>query len=275
MTMTVDPAFEQRKAEVRRALESTGDDRSPKGSVDERCLPAMEALRTHPDYVSTSSCSGRIALWEERAAGEGEEEAQRRKRAGGGWIWQSHDVPPEKLEEAEAAAAAAAEGWTAGEEGVLWVRFEPYILHVQARSMAAARRLTTAALAAGFRNSGCVVGGSADRPSFVVAVRSTSGFAAPVGGGGLDPVGGAHVRWLVRSGAQRLQKSWAQAAAFTSAIADIPAGEDEGRDRASERAARRDEKRTAGLRRQQQTKEAAACAAVDEEEWEAEGIDFD
>ena len=38
-------------------------DLSPKGSVDEGCLPLMQILNNHEDYVTTSSCSGRISIF--------------------------------------------------------------------------------------------------------------------------------------------------------------------------------------------------------------------
>eukprot|EP01065_Artemidia_motanka_P028110 TRINITY_DN33345_c0_g1_i1.p1 TRINITY_DN33345_c0_g1~~TRINITY_DN33345_c0_g1_i1.p1 ORF type:complete len:273 (+),score=76.26 TRINITY_DN33345_c0_g1_i1:65-883(+) len=248
-----DPAFAQRKGEVLRSLQQSGDDRSPKGSVDERCLPVIEVLNAHDDYVSLSSCSGRVALWEELAGGaEGDEE--RRKRGAGGWVWLSHDRPDVP------AAVAAAEAWTG--TGVLWLRFEPYILHVQARSQSAARKLTAAAIAAGFRNSGCVIGGTQARPSYVVAARTTSGFAAPVAGEGLPPCGGQQVEWLLRAAAERLEKTWAQAAGLLRLIAQIPTDAAEeaaaGPD-AEERWRRRHEE---GLRRQQEMRAAASAPAA-------------
>ena len=39
-------------------------DKSPKGSIDAPILPLVRALNGHADYVTTSSCSGRIALYE-------------------------------------------------------------------------------------------------------------------------------------------------------------------------------------------------------------------
>ena len=39
-------------------------DKSPKGSIDAPILPLVRALYGHAGYVTTSSCSGRIALYE-------------------------------------------------------------------------------------------------------------------------------------------------------------------------------------------------------------------
>src|SRR5437764_14316521 len=38
-------------------------DKSPKGSIDELMLPLINLLNKHNDYVTTSSCSGRIAVY--------------------------------------------------------------------------------------------------------------------------------------------------------------------------------------------------------------------
>ena len=52
-------------------------DKSVKGFLDEKCIPICDLLNGHPDYVTTSSCSGRIALFHTANEGfsvEGNEE---------------------------------------------------------------------------------------------------------------------------------------------------------------------------------------------------------
>jgi tRNA(Phe) wybutosine-synthesizing methylase Tyw3 len=39
-------------------------DKSPKGSVDERIRPLVDLINSHPDYITLSSCSGRVALFD-------------------------------------------------------------------------------------------------------------------------------------------------------------------------------------------------------------------
>ena len=46
--------------EKERALNRT--DHSQKGRVDEHIIPLLDAINTHPDYYTTSSCAGRILL---------------------------------------------------------------------------------------------------------------------------------------------------------------------------------------------------------------------
>ncbi|KEG11718.1 tRNA wybutosine-synthesizing protein 3 [Trypanosoma grayi] len=58
-----DKEFLAHKQQVMANLASNACDNSPKGGVDRNCLPLMHVLNEHPDYVTTSSCGGRIALF--------------------------------------------------------------------------------------------------------------------------------------------------------------------------------------------------------------------
>lgn len=43
---------------------SAVDDKSPKGSVDVKIRPLVDLINRHPEYVTLSSCSGRVALFD-------------------------------------------------------------------------------------------------------------------------------------------------------------------------------------------------------------------
>ncbi|ORC85988.1 tRNA wybutosine-synthesizing protein 3 [Trypanosoma theileri] len=58
-----DKEFLIHKQHVLANLASNACDHSPKGGVDRDCLPLMKTLNEHTDYITTSSCSGRIALF--------------------------------------------------------------------------------------------------------------------------------------------------------------------------------------------------------------------
>ena len=77
-----DQNFAHRKQQIVSGLSNpSACDLSPKGSVDERCLPLMAVLNAHRDYVTTSSCSGRVALYymtqsfQEEGGGEAQSQA--------------------------------------------------------------------------------------------------------------------------------------------------------------------------------------------------------
>ena len=59
--MSASAAFDASKREVLRKLAEF--DKSPKGSLDEPIAPLVHSLNAHPDYVTTSCCSGRIAVF--------------------------------------------------------------------------------------------------------------------------------------------------------------------------------------------------------------------
>ncbi len=81
-------------------------DQSKKGSIDEKAIPIIEAINKHNDLYTTSSCSGRVYLWK----GDG-------KKNHTEWLNVSHDIINDDF-------------FTINEEGLVWLRFEGFILHV-------------------------------------------------------------------------------------------------------------------------------------------------
>ena len=146
-------------------------DYSPKGSVDAQIVGLIGRLNALRDYATTSSCSGRVALYchdgaaaqpesqqqqhdaeEEEAAAAQSAESESSSKGRGRWLLVEHGVV------APAAVAAALRQAWPGATALLKV--EPFILHVQARDLASAVRLLAVALRAGFRESGIVAGSS-------------------------------------------------------------------------------------------------------------------
>ncbi len=96
-------------------------DKSKKGSVDRKCLPFLEYFNTHDAYYTTSSCSGRIYFW--RGTG---------KKNQTEWLRVSHEPIDEEFLKIE-------------EDGLVWLRCEPFILHVACATMEHAIALLDAA----------------------------------------------------------------------------------------------------------------------------------
>src|SRR6056300_708697 len=44
--------------------EYINNDKSPKGSVDEKIRPLVNLINLHPEFVTLSSCSGRVAMFD-------------------------------------------------------------------------------------------------------------------------------------------------------------------------------------------------------------------
>ena len=70
-------SFADRKARILAEI-----DRSPKGSWDARIVALLNWINDQPGIVTTSSCSGRVALY--RSPAEGSQKA-------GSWLFVSHD----------------------------------------------------------------------------------------------------------------------------------------------------------------------------------------
>jgi tRNA wybutosine-synthesizing protein 3 len=202
----LDKTFAEDKKRILDGLETArGCDNSPKGFVDPVCLPLMYLLNAHADYVTTSSCSGRIALFHSLASEAGSEGGVKRGNLKArGWVFVSHDLltveqqeeivlsmhnPPTSFKDEEWGSVAASSGAMAqptgadegyqahvGEStsfrppgfGELSLKCEPFVMHVQCRTMESAKTLLSAAVSdAGFRNSGVVPPGA----RIMVAIR--------------------------------------------------------------------------------------------------------
>ena len=106
------PSFAVCKANALRKLAEA--DKSPKGCLDPHIAPLVHAINAHPDYVTTSSCAGRVVLWAEGSGAKAETETDARTDdAGGRWLLCQHDrvslTQIEALVPTEAAPAEAAQ----------------------------------------------------------------------------------------------------------------------------------------------------------------------
>ena len=104
------PSFAVCKANALRKLAEA--DKSPKGCLDPHIAPLVHAINAHPDYVTTSSCAGRVVLWAEGSGARAEADG-RTDGAGGRWLLCHHDrvslAQIESLVPLEAISADAAQ----------------------------------------------------------------------------------------------------------------------------------------------------------------------
>ncbi|RWW09640.1 hypothetical protein BHE74_00008817 [Ensete ventricosum] len=150
--------FEKRKAAAMAALATPAPDKSPKGAVDAPIVPLLDALNRHHSYFTTSSCSGRISILAHgrrpapdagAVEGDGNKIAPKKKAAGGSWLFVSHDPA-----DPAAVVDLLFGGPEKSVEGDLVFRFEPLIIAVECRDVAAAQVLVSTAISCGFRESG-------------------------------------------------------------------------------------------------------------------------
>lgn len=113
-------------------------DKSTKGSVDDEIKRIIETINAHPDYYTTSSCSGRILLIEV------ESKASRKKDACWQYVTHQH-ANPELLKKSLNVIPAPR---------TVWFVQEPLILHLCARTPDAAQAIIDRAIACGLKRSG-------------------------------------------------------------------------------------------------------------------------
>ena len=158
-------------------------DHSPKGSVDAPISAWVAEFNRREHYVTTSSCSGRVALFAhapseedaENAAGgvadaagsaDGDAPLPSSSKGAGRWLLVTHGPDlPDGAALSRALATAPPECTEAG------LKVEPFILHILCQDVAAARALHALAVSCGFRESGIGIGNSG---RVIVAVRSTA-----------------------------------------------------------------------------------------------------
>jgi len=92
-------------------------DKSKKGGIDQKVVSLINKINQNPDYYTTSSCSGRVCLWQ----GTGKKNETE-------WLKVSHNLINNDFFEVN-------------ELELVWLRLEPFIIHVACRDLGAANRL--------------------------------------------------------------------------------------------------------------------------------------
>ncbi|XP_074647514.1 tRNA wybutosine-synthesizing protein 3 homolog [Tubulanus polymorphus] len=135
-------------------------DLSRKGSIDEPIIELIKLINCNDSYFSLSSCSGRLLCVDNQIAG-----AVQKK--GCNWLMVSHDkIQVEDLIKHSELL-----------EGNAVFKFEPFVLHVQCKTLKHAQNLHAVAVESGFRNSGITV---SNKGKIVAAVRSTHSMEVPL-----------------------------------------------------------------------------------------------
>ena len=174
--------FDQRKQRIISDLANNTNDISPKGSVDAPVVALVDRINRTPHFYTTSSCSGRISLFQhDHSDGKGKS---------GRWLLCEHGaVTLPQLLSALQTASTAHSTTTASV-----LRFEPFILAVACRSLSAASLLLSAALQSGCRESG-ITSAHPNRP-VMVSVRCSIRMELPVLSDADGLLGGLSARYV-------------------------------------------------------------------------------
>ena len=211
-----DKIFGAFKKGVIGALESELVDKSRKGNLDAPIADLVQLLNAADDYVTTSSCSGRICLFQQIK----KPADSSTKAAGGGWLLIEHSLvdlsqvlqalsshgfssplfslPSSTTTDTTATFSNTSSSPSSSSDStdtipiegskdslsnavhnnsMTWLRHEPFILHIACRSAEAGQKLYQIARDAGYRESGLSLG----RRKIMLAIRTTSlSLAAPI-----------------------------------------------------------------------------------------------
>jgi len=216
-------AFAQRKASTLAELALDAGDLSRAGHVDARARAVVALVNTHPAFFTTSSCAGRVSLFADPTA-----ETRAAGMKGGEWVYVSHDpadaaavvsaVRRKLGEETDAASSSS----TPDPETSLVLRFEPFILAVEAESVEAGSRFARLARDAGFRESGVVAGGTGRA---VCSARCSIRMEAPLVAKGTRLVSDEAIKVLVAIANEKWAANAARAERLRERIAAAFAAE--------------------------------------------------
>jgi len=109
-------------------------DCSKKGNVDEQIVPLLDKLNSNKDFYTTSSCAGRIVVLKQPDSG---------KKKDYDWLYVTHELADYNSIKNSIES-----------DSILWLRMEPFIIHIVARNMEKADWLLKKCRLLGLKHSG-------------------------------------------------------------------------------------------------------------------------
>lgn len=161
-------------------------DKSKKGSWDERVLELCATINTHPNYVTLSSCSGRIMLLTQ---------AENNRKDLTQWPFVTHELA------IIADVKATLVNYTGND--TLFFRQEGPILHVCCKTLEDAQRLLDIAQTSGFKHAGIIT----TRKKIVVELISAEQLFCPIYAK-KQLVSDEYLHFLIQEANRKLKKSW-------------------------------------------------------------------
>lgn len=154
--------FDQKKASILAeigATDETTPDLSPKGTIDEFCLPIINLINSNGDMVTTSTCSGRVSVFLEGVKNINQDGIKIGAKGNHGrWIFVTHDPKdlPDWFNSIDFKYTVDGNSYESTDANTRYIlyKFEPLILHVKCRDSEMANKLYSAAMSCGFRESG-------------------------------------------------------------------------------------------------------------------------
>ncbi|XP_018432377.1 PREDICTED: tRNA wybutosine-synthesizing protein 3 homolog [Nanorana parkeri] len=174
-------------------------DLSKKGSVDKDIEEIVRHINLQDCYFTTSSCSGRIIIIDENP---NHSIVQKENCL---WLFVTHDLC--SIDDVVAALQKTS--------GDAVLKFEPFVMHVQCRTLEDAQLLHSVAINSAFRNSGITVG---KKGKIIMAVRSTHCLEVPLSHKGKCLVSNEYIEYLVQTANQKMEENKTRIARFFSCL---------------------------------------------------------
>ena len=185
-------------------------DKSSAGRIDPRAVSVCGAVNDSAWLFTLSSCSGRCYLW--RGEGVKATAAFSRGRVSHDRVDAAYFLAADAREE-HASFAAAPLGAERTDGGALWLRFEPFILHVRCADAAAANALMRSARTV-FKNVG-LQSANFTADGVCVAIVGDEGLDMPLRDeDGQSLFRERHVDWLTALVNDKHDRNWAKIARF-------------------------------------------------------------
>lgn len=182
------------------------EDLSRKGSIDEPIRNLVDTINGHLHYYTTSTCSGRITLIEKPHEQSGIKRGSR-------FHLNSHKhISPNDLSEVVDTYIKANK---TDNDKCLWLKFEPFILHIQCIDLDRARILLNISLATGCRNSGVTLG---KQEKIMIAIRSASSMEVPIYSGLRFEFDRNYLRFLAEECNRRLSENFSRLEKLQAAL---------------------------------------------------------
>ncbi len=162
----------------------TKKDKSKKAKIDERIKPLLEVINKHPNFYTTSSCSGRIVLLATNDF----------RKPYSKWLFVSHEKT--NLTQIKEALKEIP-------KETVWLRQEPPILHVCCRTLEEAIKLVNIARSVGFKRSGIQ---SLEKNA--VEIASVETLEIPIGENGKLIVTADQLGFFLKKANEKLENGW-------------------------------------------------------------------
>lgn len=167
-------------------------DRSRKGGVDDDAWPFINTINTLNDFYTTSSCAGRVNVFQEPVSG---------KKRDAQWLYVTHDEADEREVRRTLQNIPM--------EGTIWLRMESPIFHIACRDTESADALLKLVQRKGWKRSGIISTGgkTARKKRVMIEILGNERIDSPVAANGESFFDSKFTAFLVDKANQKLMNA--------------------------------------------------------------------